>query len=280
MMDVDPPAPDEMELAVVAHGNMVGHAAQRTRMKDARADREALQESIEPVCAHVCLDRDRDRTINQLYRTERNPSSGRPAYIDAVGRYFHRRSFKKKERVMSRVPLINPATAEGDRKVLLDQIQGAFGATPAMFRAVANSPAALKSMFGSFGALGSGSLPAKLGEQLAVAIANRNACEYCLAAHTALGRKAGATAEEISDAQDGRSKDPQTAAALAFALKLVEERGQVTDADVTALRAAGFSDEQIVEIIAHVALNLFTNYVNVALDVPVDFPAVKLRKVA
>lgn len=181
---------------------------------------------------------------------------------------------------MSRVPLINPATAEGDRKVLLDQIQGAFGATPAMFRAVANSPAALKSMFGSFGALGSGSLPAKLGEQLAVAIANRNACEYCLAAHTALGRKAGATAEEISDAQDGRSKDPQTAAALAFALKLVEERGQVSDADVTGLRTAGFSDEQIVEIIAHVALNLFTNYVNVALDVPVDFPAVKLRKVA
>lgn len=181
---------------------------------------------------------------------------------------------------MSRVPLVNPASAEGDRKVVLDQIQRAFGAAPAMFRAVANSPAALKSMFGSFGALGQGKLPAKLGEQLAVAIANRNACEYCLAAHTALGRKAGATADEISEAQDGRSKDPRTAAALAFALKLVDERGQVTDADVAAVRAAGFDDEEIVELIAHVALNLFTNYVNVALNVPVDFPAVKLRKVA
>ena len=91
---------------------------------------------------------------------------------------------------MSRVPLINPAQASGERKVLLDRIQQTFGATPAMFRAVANSPAALTSMFGSFGALGQGSLPAKLGEQLAVAIANRNSCEYCLAAHTALARKA------------------------------------------------------------------------------------------
>lgn len=181
---------------------------------------------------------------------------------------------------MSRVPLVNPVDATGERKAVLDQIQRTFGATPAMFRAVANSPAALKSMFGSFGALSQGKLPAKLGEQLAVAIANRNACEYCLAAHTALGRKAGATAEEISEAQDGRSKDARTAAALTFALKLVEDRGQVTDADVAALRAAGFDNEEVVEVIAHVALNLFTNYVNVALNVPVDFPAVKLRKVA
>jgi uncharacterized peroxidase-related enzyme len=185
-----------------------------------------------------------------------------------------------KEKPMSRVPLVNPVDATGERKAVLDQIQRTFGATPAMFRAVANSPAALKSMFGSFGALGQGRLPAKLGEQLAVAIANRNSCEYCLAAHTALGRKAGATADEISEAQDGRSKDARTAAALTFALKLVEDRGQVTDADVAALRAAGFDNEETVEIIAHVALNLFTNYVNVALNVPVDFPAVKLRKVA
>jgi uncharacterized peroxidase-related enzyme len=181
---------------------------------------------------------------------------------------------------MSRVPLIDPSVAVGERKLVLDQIQQAFGATPAMFRAVANSPAALKSMFGAFGALGKGVLPAKLGEQLAVAIANRNECEYCLAAHTALGRKAGATAQEISDAQHGRSGDARTAAALSFALKVVETRAHIQDADISALRSAGFNDEEIVEIIAHVALNLFTNYINVALQVPVDFPAVKLSKVA
>ena len=131
-----------------------------------------------------------------------------------------------------------------------------------------------------FGALGGGSIPAKLGEQLAVAVANRNACEYCLAAHTALGRKAGASAEEMAAAQAGHAADPKTDAALRFALALVEQRGQVSGDDLRRLREVGFTDEGIVEIVAHVALNLFTNYVNVALDVPVDFPKVALRRAA
>lgn len=178
---------------------------------------------------------------------------------------------------MARIPLIAAADTTADRKALLDTIHQAFGATPNMFRAVANSPAALQSMWGSFGALGGGVLGAQLGEQIAVAVADRNACEYCLAAHTALGRKAGVSPEALSAAQRGESVDPKTAAALRFALKLVNDRGQVSDADVQAVRVAGFSDEAIVEILAHVALNLFTNYVNVAFAVPVDFPAVKLR---
>ena len=181
---------------------------------------------------------------------------------------------------MNRVSLIDRNTTTTERKELLDAIHGAFGASPNMFRAVAHSPAALKSMWGSFGALGGGVIPAKLAEQIAVAVADRNACEYCLAAHTALGRKAGATAEELVAAQAGESADAKTNAALRFALKLVNERGQVSESDVLALRSAGFDDEAMVEIIAHVALNLFTNYVNVALAVPVDFPAIKLRRAA
>ena len=181
---------------------------------------------------------------------------------------------------MSRVPLIDRASATGDRKQLLDEITSAFGATPAMFRAVANSPAALKMMWAAFGALGQGTLDAKLGEQVAAMIADLNACEYCLAAHTMLGRKAGASAQEMVEAQAGRSTDPKTAAALHFAAKLVTDRAQATDADMEALRAAGFQDEQIVELVAHVALNLFTNYANVALAVPTDFPPVKLLKAA
>lgn len=177
---------------------------------------------------------------------------------------------------MARVALIDPATTSDDRKAVLQQVRSAFGATPAMFRAVANSPAALNMMWASFGALGSGRLRAKLGEQIAVLVADRNACEYCLAAHTALGRKAGATAAEMLQAQLGRSEDAHTAAALAFAAKLVVDRAQVSDTDLESLRAVGFDDEEIVELIAHVALNLFTNYVNVALRTPVDFPAVKL----
>ena len=177
---------------------------------------------------------------------------------------------------MSRVS-IQPQAVPAASQPLLDQIQQAFGATPNMFKAVSNSPAALQSMWGYFGALGKGTLGARLGEQLAVAIANANRCEYCLAAHTVLGQNAGATGADMAAAQVGRSDDPRTAAALAFALKVVGQRAQVDDADFTNLRTAGFDDGQIVEIMAHVALNLFTNYINVALDVPVDFPRVALK---
>jgi uncharacterized peroxidase-related enzyme len=135
-------------------------------------------------------------------------------------------------------------------------------------------------MWSAFGALGAGVIPAALGEQIAVAVADRNACHYCLAAHTALGKKAGLSDSQLMHAQAGESSDPKTQAALRFALKLVNERGQVSAADVQAVRSAGFSEEEVVEILAHVALNLFTNYVNVAFDVPVDFPAVKLRMAA
>lgn len=181
---------------------------------------------------------------------------------------------------MTWINLTDPAAASAEAAPLLAEIKNAFGVTPNMFRAVANSPAALASMWGSFGALGGGRLGAKLGEQIAVAIADRNACNYCLAAHTALGRKAGASAAEMSEAQAGLSSDPRTAAALAFVLKVVENRAAIGEGDVAALRAAGFDDGEIVEIMAHVALNLFTNYVNVAFDVPVDFPGVKLRSAA
>lgn len=180
------------------------------------------------------------------------------------------------ENIMPRVNL-QPQSVPAASQPLLDQIQQAFGASPNMFKAVANSPAALQSMWAAFGALGQGTLGARLGEQIAVAIANRNRCEYCLAAHTVLGQNAGASAAEMAAAQVGRSDDPRTAAALAFALKVVEQRAQIGDDDVAHLRQAGFGDEQIVEIMAHIALNLFTNYINVALDIPVDFPKVALR---
>lgn len=178
---------------------------------------------------------------------------------------------------MSHISLIARSDATGTTRELLDQITGAFGATPAMFAAVANSPAALRSMWGSFQALGEGTLGPALGEQIAVAVANRNGCEYCLAAHTGLGRKAGLSTAALLAAQTGDAEDPKTAALLGFALELVEQRGHVGDEQIAAVREQGWTDPELVELIAHVALNLFTNYVNVALRVPVDFPAVALR---
>lgn len=177
---------------------------------------------------------------------------------------------------MQRIPLIDRHATTPDRQQLLDQIHAAFGASPNMFRAVAHAPAALRSMWGSFGALGQGVIGAQLGEQIAVAVANHNQCHYCLAAHTALGRKAGLGGDTLHAAQQGHSSDPRTRAALRFALAIVEHRGQVADAELQAVRDAGFDDEALVEIVAHVALNLFTNYVNIVFGVPVDFPAVAL----
>lgn len=178
---------------------------------------------------------------------------------------------------MPRIELHNPAQATGERKEILSQIHSAFGTTPNMFKAIGNSSAALKMMWSAFGALGSGKLGAKLGEQIAVAVADENRCEYCLAAHTALGKSAGLTAETMSQAQSGKSSDPRTQAALTFAVKLVKERAHVSPDDVSQLKKAGFTDEEVAEILAHVALNIFTNYTNVAFDVPLDFPKVALK---
>lgn len=179
---------------------------------------------------------------------------------------------------MPRIELQNPESATGERKEILTQINKAFSVTPNMFKAIANSTPALKMMWSAFGALGSGKLGAKLGEQIAVAVADVNRCEYCLAAHTALGKGAGLSLETISLAQAGKSSDPKTQAALTFAIKLVKERANVSPDDISALKKAGYNEEEIAEILAHVALNIFTNYTNVAFDVPVDFPKVNLTK--
>src|SRR3569833_1216273 len=175
---------------------------------------------------------------------------------------------------MTRSDLVDPDQATDQRAETLAQSKGAFGLVPNMFRAGANSPAALTSMWSQFGALGNGSLGAKIGEQIAVAVADRTRCDYCLSAHTMLGRKAGATTEEMTAAQSGRSDDPRTDAVLKLAAALVDKRGQIDEADLQAARDAGLGQEEIVETVAHVALNVFTNYINVALEVPVDFEQV------
>ncbi|MGC3955107.1 MAG: peroxidase-related enzyme [Propionicimonas sp.] len=177
---------------------------------------------------------------------------------------------------MSRVPLIDPAAADAAVTPTLNRINGVFGTVPNMFRAVANSPAALQSMWGAFGAFATGSLGAALTEQIAVAVANRNQCRYCLAAHTALGANAGLDQASLAAAQQARAGDPRTQGLLEFVVALVEQRGDVDTQRIERLRELGWSDEQIVETIAQVALNLFTNYLNIALDVPVDFPEVPL----
>jgi len=171
----------------------------------------------------------------------------------------------------------NPETATGSHKQSFDQIHAAFGVIPNMFKTIGNSPAALEAMWNFFGALSKGKIDKKLSELIAVRVADLNRCEYCLAAHTYLGKSAGLSETELKSAQAGESANSRTQAALFFASQIVNNKAHLAAADFSDIRKAGFSDIEISEILAHVALNIFTNYTNVAFGVDIDFPKVALR---
>jgi uncharacterized peroxidase-related enzyme len=181
---------------------------------------------------------------------------------------------------VSRLPAIQTETAGGKVKQLLEAVQAKLKITPNMTRVMANSPAVLEGYLAFSGALAGGSLPAKLREELALAVGEQNACQYCVSAHTAIGKLTGLTDTEIEQARDARSGSPKHAAALAFARQVLASKGQVTDADFEAVQHAGLSESEIAEIIAHVALNVFTNYINLAAGTDVDFPKISLRRAA
>ena len=180
---------------------------------------------------------------------------------------------------MSRLNPIDPANAQGKAKDLLNGVQQALGATPNIFTTMANAPAALESYLNFSGALKGGALSAQLAEQIALTTAGQNGCSYCASAHTFLGGKAGLETDELSLNLTGKASDAKTQAALTFAIQLVEKRGRVSEEDVTAVREAGYSDEEIVEILAHVSLNIFTNYFNEAFKTDIDFPEVSAENV-
>jgi uncharacterized peroxidase-related enzyme len=173
---------------------------------------------------------------------------------------------------MSRINPINQENANPEALEILNTVKKALGIVPNMVATMAQSPAAANAYLGFSHALAQGTLSARNRESLALAVAEENGCDYCLAAHTFLGAKAGLAEKEIEDNRRGTSHDPKIAASLAFARTLVQKRGQVGDADVAALRAHGFTDGEISEIIANVVLNIFTNYFNIAAGVEVDFP--------
>ena len=179
---------------------------------------------------------------------------------------------------MSRIAAIDPATATGKAHDLLTAVKAKMGLVPNMTRVMANSPAVLDGYLGLSGALAGGLLKPKVREELALVVAQDNECDYCLSAHTAIGKMVGLTPDEIAQSREGRSSDEHVAAALTFARRVLATRGAIGESDLAAVRAAGFSDGEIAEIIAHVALNVLTNYFNKATEVDIDFPAVSFRK--
>lgn len=173
---------------------------------------------------------------------------------------------------MSRIETINPANATGKAKELLDAVKSKLGMTPNMMRSMANSPAVLDAYLKFSGSLGTGDLPSKTREQIALAVGQANSCDYCLSAHSTIGKMVGLTAEQILEGRRGSSTDTTTNAVLRFARQLVDKRGLVSDVDLAAVRSAGLNDGAIAEIVANVALNIFTNYFNHVAETEIDFP--------
>ena len=178
---------------------------------------------------------------------------------------------------MARIePNSNPSSESQEK---LNAIEAKLGVVPNIFKTFAHSDAVLDFYMQGSGALGNTSISAQLRESIALTVAGVNSCDYCASAHTKIGEGAGLSAEELSQNLHGKSGDAKTQAALTFSLKLVNSQGNPNDADVQALKDAGYSDGEVLEITAVVAFNIFTNYFNHVADTDVDFPHVSTADV-
>jgi len=164
---------------------------------------------------------------------------------------------------------------------LLEAVVKQLGTAPNLFRLVATSPQALEGYLALSGALAKGALPAQTRERIALAIAEINGCDYCLSAHSYLGKNLAKLDDaEIAANRSGASNDPKADAAVRFAASIARSRGHIGNADFSAVKLAGYTDAQIVEIVQHVALNTWTNTFNNVFQTDIDFPVVTARKAA
>jgi len=177
---------------------------------------------------------------------------------------------------MSRIETINPDEATGETKELFDAVQQKLGIIPNFFRVLAHSPKAVAAFLGLFENIGQGVLSPKISERIALAVAESNSCQYCVAAHSAVAQKVGLDVVEIVNARNGGSADAKADAAIRLASLLNKNRGELTTAEFAQAKEAGLSDAEIVEIITHVGLNFLTNILNKSIQVKIDFPEVKL----
>jgi len=173
---------------------------------------------------------------------------------------------------MSNINTINPSDATPQVQDQLNAVQKKLGATPNIFTTMAHSPATLSFYLAGSEALAKSTLSAKLREQIALTVAQYNNCQYCLAAHSAIGKSLGLSEEAIKDARLGHSPNAKTEAILIFAQLIVKNQGKVTPESFAHIRKEGAKDNEITEIIAVVAHNIFSNYFNIASQTEIDFP--------
>jgi uncharacterized peroxidase-related enzyme len=181
---------------------------------------------------------------------------------------------------VSRISIPNPESAPEGSKPLLEAVHKKLGVVPNLFRVAALSPAALEGLLSLNGALAK-TLDVKTRERIAIAIAEANGCDSCLSAHTYLGLNlAKITPEDAALARKGASTDVKAAAAVRFAVEVAKGRGGVSDANLAAVKQAGFTEAQIVEIVALVAENVFTNFLNKVAQTDIDFPVLHTAEAA
>ncbi|MDR3419533.1 MAG: carboxymuconolactone decarboxylase family protein [Nevskia sp.] len=164
---------------------------------------------------------------------------------------------------------------------LLQAVKKQIGTVPNIYRLIANSPAALEGLLGLAGAMSKASLSAQTRERINLAVSELNHCDYCLSAHTFIGKRVAKLDDaEITANRSGASNDPKADAAVRFAVAVARDRGQVGAEQVAAVKAAGYDDAQLVEIVLQVAEITLTNYVNEVFKTEIDFPVVNTREAA
>ena len=181
---------------------------------------------------------------------------------------------------MSRIAIPTRDESPVASMLILDEIDRKFGTIPNLFRLMGISPDVLQGYVGLNGALAR-AFDLKTREQIAVAVAAVNGCDYCLSAHSYLGvNLAGLAPTDLALNRKGSASDPKTAAIVHFASIVAGKRGQLANADIEVVRGAGLKDAQIIEIVALVAENFFTNFLNNVFQTTIDFPVVRVSEAA
>ena len=175
---------------------------------------------------------------------------------------------------MPRIKALQNHELDAATAATLSDVSRKLGMVPNLFATLAHAPAALNGYLGLTETLAGGRLSAAQREIVALAVGQRNACQYCLSAHTLLGRNAGLSAQQIALARSGRADTALDTAIARFAAQLTEQRGRLSSADLQGLRQAGLDDGLMLEVVAQVALNVLTNYTNHVAGTEVDFPVV------
>ena len=177
---------------------------------------------------------------------------------------------------MNRIAHLDPQITTGPAKALFEGVQKKLGVVPNLFRVLGNAPAALQGYLSFNTALADGSLSPKVRELIAIAVAEANQCAYCLSAHTFIGGKLGLAQQDLADARQANATDNRTDAILKLARHIVVQRGELEATELEQARTAGLTDGEVIETVAHVALNIFSNYVNHIAGTVIDFPEITL----